>query len=82
MKTPNFSSPGEFMQSCGIRRHPLTHPLHTAPIHIAPHSRLLLALLKSMAYDERRRRQTPGLTTPMSAAHLYWCLGVGSDVTQ
>jgi hypothetical protein len=28
------------------------------------------------------RRQTPGLTTPMSAAHLYWCLGVGSDVTQ
>jgi hypothetical protein len=20
--------------------------------------------------------------TPMSAAHLYWCLGVGSDVTQ
>jgi hypothetical protein len=25
---------------------------------------------------------TPGLTTPMSAVHLYWCLGVGSDVTQ
>jgi hypothetical protein len=23
-----------------------------------------------------------GLTTPMSAAHLYWCLGVGGDVTQ
>jgi hypothetical protein len=26
------------------------------------------------------RRQTPGLATPMSAVHLYWCLGVGSDV--
>jgi hypothetical protein len=20
--------------------------------------------------------------TPMSAVHLYWCLGVGSDITQ
>jgi hypothetical protein len=25
---------------------------------------------------------TPVLTTPMSAVHLYWCLGVGRDVTQ
>jgi hypothetical protein len=23
-----------------------------------------------------------GLTTPMSAVHFYWCLGVGNDVTQ
>jgi hypothetical protein len=36
-----------------------------------------------MMNDADARRQTPGLTTPMSAAHLYWCLGVqGSDVTQ
>jgi hypothetical protein len=27
------------------------------------------------------RRQTPSLPTPMSAAHLYRCLDVGSDVT-
>jgi hypothetical protein len=36
-----------------------------------------------MMNDADARRQTPGLTTPMSAAHLYWCLGVGSsDVIQ
>jgi hypothetical protein len=35
-----------------------------------------------MAYDERRWRPTPDLTTPMSESHLYRCLGVGSDVTQ
>jgi hypothetical protein len=35
-----------------------------------------------MMNDADARRQTPGLTTPMSAAHLYWCLDVGSDVTQ
>jgi hypothetical protein len=36
----------------------------------------------NIAYDERRRRQTPGLPTPMSPAHLYRCSGMGSDVTQ
>jgi hypothetical protein len=35
-----------------------------------------------MMNDADARRQTPGLTTPMSAVHLYWCLGVGSDVTR
>jgi hypothetical protein len=33
--------------------------------------------LTCMMNDADARRQTPGLTTPMSAAHLYWCLGVG-----
>jgi hypothetical protein len=35
-----------------------------------------------MMNDADARRQTPGLTTQMSAAHLYLWLGVGSDVTQ
>jgi hypothetical protein len=35
-----------------------------------------------MMNDADARRQMSGLTTPMSAAHLYWRLGVGSDVTQ
>jgi hypothetical protein len=35
-----------------------------------------------MMNDADARRQTPGLATPMSAVHLYWYLGVGSDVTQ
>jgi hypothetical protein len=34
-----------------------------------------------MMNDADARRQTPGLPTPMSAAHLYVCLGVGSAVT-
>jgi hypothetical protein len=40
------------------------------------------SLDRLMLNDADAQRQTLGLTTPMSAVHLYWCLGVGSDVTQ
>jgi hypothetical protein len=42
-----------------------------------------IALVKwLMMNDADARCQTPGLATPMYAAHRYWRLGVGSDVTQ